>query len=381
MTSHRSCASERRIVLHLGMLKTGSTSIQDVWNGYKDDQIEYADLGLPNHSLVLQSAFLEGKAADRVFRNQTPEKRVQQHSRALQKVGDALDRTERSVIFSGEGISNNFDKAACQRCMDFLQTRASRIDALLYVRAPESYVRSVFQERLKKGLARFEIGTMVPAYRNKATHWAEVLGADPTYVLFDRSVLLDGDVVADFGARLGLDPAWAKARAHLQNRNTSLSAEATAALYLLRHQRGAPAAHKEGRMDQKRLIQVLGGYGTRRYDFSRDLMEAALAERADEIAWMEERLGRPFPEETVKDPVIFASEREILKYGEAQAVPLREHLRERGIIGAKVNGSTIDVLEAVLNRTMGFSKIRREFELHKGRLGLALGRLGKQFVR
>lgn len=380
MSPSQGRAEGRRVLLHLGMPKTGSTSIQEVWNGYKDERIEYAPLGLPNHSLVLQRAFLEGKSADRVYRNSDDEERPGLREAAVRRLAEVLDGTPRSVILSGESLFR-FETDAARRCVDFLRAHVGPVDALLYVRAPESFARSVFQERLKKGEASFNLRNVVPAYRAHALAWAEALGAEPTYVLFDRSALHGGDAVLDFGRRAGLDLGWAEARAHLQNRNASLSAEAMAALYLLRHRKGAPPAHEDERIRQRRLIEVLGGFGARRFDLGRDLIEGALARRAEEIAWIEGRLGRPFPKEPVKDPVVFSSEREILDYGEAQAAALREHLRAKGIVGANVAGSTIDLLEAVRGQVIGLSDVRREVGKKQRSLGqvmkVVLGQFGR----
>ena len=370
----------RRVVLHLGMHKTGSTSIQGVWNGYKDDRIEYASLGLPNHSLVLQRAFLEGRAADRVHRNADDRKRAEQHKAALRRLTEVVEGTPRSVILSGESLFR-FDEGACRRCVAFLKGHVGRIDSLLYVRAPESFARSVFQERLKKGEASFDLSGIVPAYQARSMIWAEALGAEPTYVMFDRASLHEGDVVADFGMRVGLDPAYARARQKFQNRNTSLSAEAMAALYVLRHERGAPATHEDERIRQRRLVEVLQGYGQRRFDFGREAIGPALEKRAGEIAWIEGRLGRPFPKEPVKDPVVFSSEREILDYGRAQAAPLREHLRDKGIVGARVDGSVVDLLEAVRGQVIGLSDVRREVGKRQRTLGQVMKVVLGQFSR
>ena len=363
------------------MPKTGSTSIQGVWDGYKDDRIEYAALGLPNHSMVLMRAFLEGKAADRVYRNSEESQRPQQHRAALKKLTEVLEGTPRSVILSGESLFR-FEPDACQRCVAFLKRHVERIDALVYVRAPEGFARSVFQERLKKGEASFDLSNLVPAYRTRLQTWAEALGADPTYVMFDRATLHEGDVVADFGRRAGLDPAYAGARQQFQNRNTSLSAEAMAALYVLRHRRGVPAAHEDERIRQRRLIEVLGGFGQRRFDFGREVIEPVLARRAEDIAWTEGRFGRSFPRETVKDPVVFSSEREILAYGEAQAPALRDHLLAQGIVGAPAEGATVvELLDAVRDRAIGLSDLRREVGKRQRTLGQVLKAVVGQFAR
>jgi hypothetical protein len=373
-------SGDRRVLLHLGMHKTGSTSIQAVWNGYKDERIEYAPLGLPNHSLVLQRAVLEGKAADRVYKNSDAVKRPRQQEAAVQRLEAVLGGTSRSLILSAESLFR-FDAEACHRCVALLRRHVDRIDPLLYIRAPESFARSVFQERLKKGEASFELRHIIPAYKARSLNWAEALGREPSYVMFDRATLHEGDVVMDFGTRAGLDLGWARSRAHLQNRNTSLSAEAMAALYVLRHRLGAPPSHEEERVRQRRLIEVLGGFGTRRYDFGRNLMQAALDERAEDIAWIEGRLGRSFPSETVKDPVVFGSEREILEYGEAQAGALREHLRAEGIIGGKVGGSVVDLLQAVRGQVIGLKDVKREVGKRQRTLGQVLKIVMGQFSR
>jgi hypothetical protein len=291
-----------------------------------------------------------------------------------------LTGTERSVILSAESLFR-FEGEACRRTVAHLRRHVGRIDALLYIRAPESFARSVFQERLKKGEASFDLRHIIPAYKARALNWAEALGAEPTYVMFDRASLHEGDVVMDFGMRAGLDLGWARSRAHLQNRNTSVSAEAMAALYVLRHRLGAPPSHEEERVRQRRLVEVLGGFGTRRYDFGRDLMGAALAERAEDIAWIEGRLGRAFPAEAVKDPVVFGSEREILEFGEAQAPALRDHLRATGEVGAKVGESVVDLLQAVRGQVIGLRDMKREVGKRQRTLGQVLRIVMGQFSR
>ena len=48
----------KRCIIHIGMHKTGSTSIQRSLQGYRDDRFQYARLGkTANHSLAMYSLF------------------------------------------------------------------------------------------------------------------------------------------------------------------------------------------------------------------------------------------------------------------------------------------------------------------------------------
>ncbi|EYD71537.1 hypothetical protein Rumeso_04938 [Rubellimicrobium mesophilum DSM 19309] len=340
----------RRVVLHLGMHKTGTSSIQAALQGYRDERIEYADLGPANHSLPLQRAFQDRKAA----RGGKLPIRPDQREAARKALEAAIGGSRRSLILSAEGLSH-FDRASVQGVVEFLRPHFDRIETILYVRPPESYARSAFQERTKFSAASFDVARLVPPYRDRVERWAETLGEEPTYVLYDRATLHEGDVVADFAWRLDLDPAWleARARTHPQNRNASLSAEATAALYLLRRRRGGPpAAHEKERAREKRMIGLLQGFGQRRFDFGREVMDAALAGRAEDIAWIEGRLGRSFPREVLKDPVIFGSEGDVLDYGEAQAPALAAHLEAKGLLRSGAGLSTVELLEALARQPL-----------------------------
>ena len=48
-----------KLFLHIGMHKTGSSSIQFSLNGFENESIRYAKLGFENHSVPIYTAFSE----------------------------------------------------------------------------------------------------------------------------------------------------------------------------------------------------------------------------------------------------------------------------------------------------------------------------------
>jgi hypothetical protein len=329
------------------MSKTGSSSIQKVLQGYGDDRIAYADLGLPNHSVPLMRAFTDSRNP-RLFKSADPELWEAERAAARELLRAAVEAGPRSLILSGEDMWAFFPAEACRRCADFLRARFARVEALVYLRSPQSYARSAFQERLKKAAEPFNPAALVPPYRERGERWAQALGGHPTYLLYHRARLAGGDVVVDFAGRLGLDPAWVAAR-NLRF-NETLSAEATAVLYLIRRRHGAPMRGGAERRANRALIHALLGFGTRRFAIAPEVLAPHIAARAADIAWAEERLGACFPAEAAGDAVVFASEDDILALAAAQAAPLAEHLRRLRLIEGGRGATVEQVTDALLQR-------------------------------
>ncbi len=339
--------SDRTAILHLGMHKTGSTAIQWAFANYADERIEYLDLGSqPNHSHVLSQAF-DAHARPRSFDSPDSQGRRQERRDARRMIEDALHATSRSVLLSGEHLWSFRDGDSHRKCARFLRRHVGRIEALAYIRSPVSFAQSAFQERVRRKLGAFSLRTLLPRYREPAERWTEALdGAEPTFALFHPSALRDGDVVHDIAGRLGLDIA--RARRDRRHANTSLSAEATAVLFLLRRTQGAAPYRGSGQRVNAQVVGLLRGFGSSRFAFAPEATAPILVERAVDIAWMEKRLGQPFPPDSPPEhAVIFGSEEDILAYARRLGPGLADFLASKGVPVAAADRSTEALLGAL----------------------------------
>lgn len=232
--------------------------------------------------------------------------------------------------------------------MEFVGKRVDRIDALVYLRAPADYAASAFQQRVQKSLARFVPAELVPPYRERAERWAATLGREPQYVPFDRAAFRDGDLLVDFADRLGLDRDWL--RRHARRTNESLSAEATAVLFALRRADGQAARFGPGARINGRLVGELRSFGARRFAIDPAAIEPVLAARREEMAWVEERMGRPFPPPRRDGAVLFASDADVLALAAAQERDLARHLARGAFAGPPEGEGVLGLLRGLRAR-------------------------------
>ena len=96
-------------IIHVGMHKTGTTSIQQSLNGYSDDEFYYARLGQgANHSLPMFSLFSPAPEEYRIHRaNGIRGKRLKDHIDLLRLdlERSITEANGRSMIISGEAIA------------------------------------------------------------------------------------------------------------------------------------------------------------------------------------------------------------------------------------------------------------------------------------
>lgn len=312
-----------RIVIHAGMHKTGSSSIQDYMGAHTDEEIVYARWASSNHCglfiLLFQDPELIAnyhgfKARGAAFLATLPELRA----RWLQSITEDLERSrDKTFVFSAEDISSPQFRLACQNMFDFFSGWSDDITVIGYVRDPLSFAVSAFQQHLKdRTVKSFDPDTLWPRYRQRFEHLDEIFGRDRTTLrIYDRDYLRGGDVVTDFAALLGTD--CSPERNH--EANQSLSAEATALLFLQRslgdgYVAGFPAAQ----LGNSVFIETLRQIGTRRFTFSPQIWGEVKARNQEDLAWMEERLGQALPERRPADAFVVSRAQDLLDLAVAQ---------------------------------------------------------------
>lgn len=294
-SGQRDSASESRCIVHIGMHKTGSTSIQLSLHGLDDDRFLYARLaGTPNHSLPIYSAFADTPERHHLHRaNGRDRAAIQRYN---DRVYRDLDRSARAargrtVIISGEDIGS-LQKRELLKLRDHLEPRFGKLTIAGYVRPPASFLASSFQQRVKSGaLDFFDLKRMYRNYRAAFEKFDLVFGRERVLLWkFAPETFTDQDVVGDFVRRFGIPLR----QAHQSRVNESLSAQAVIAFYIY---------NKFGKRAGTSLMRSAGGPALARllegpkFRLSPDCVRPVLEHNRDDIAWMEERLGQSLREE------------------------------------------------------------------------------------
>jgi hypothetical protein len=311
----------RRAILHIGMHKTGTTSIQSALAGYDDGSVFYGRFRNPNHSRPFQILFTPEDCLPRTLTGAAPNscdlKRLRHHHR--QTLIADLQREDRdTVLFSGEGISF-LNPAAKQAAMAVLRRHVAAVEVIAYVRDPWSYARSALQQRIKN-MHPGVPDSVAPEYRRRLEQFAGL--ADRTEVVaYQRTGLAGGSVVLDLAARLGLDPARIADRTD----NPPLSFAALRLLHLL--DRHGKAADHGGQRGRQRLISILSCL----YPATAEAERAFGTDLADcsDCAFLRDRFGIEFA--AARPPAVHAPTAQLIRdISDIDPHPLEAYLDGQG---------------------------------------------------
>lgn len=221
----------KEIILHVGMHKTGSSSIQNALNGYDDGVTRYADLGYVNHSIPFYTAFSGDHHNYHIWKSaglsvSGIEKKKIECLEAIEKSLDDLCRER--IIFSGEDISLIPEKGVVDIANVFKKSCA-KISVIGYFRDPSSFVESNWQENIKHGINNLNLRG--PSYRARFEKFIRLFGAENVCLrYFKNGQFVGGDAVSDFCAVASLD---LQKLAPQKFANESLSTEAVKCIYIL----------------------------------------------------------------------------------------------------------------------------------------------------
>lgn len=287
-----------RCIIHIGMHKTGSTSIQNSLRGFSDDRFLYARLGAdPNHSLAMYSFFAESPERHHQHKAGGRDRSAVQDYGA--KVRIDLERSisaahGRTLLVSGEDISvlpqNDLDKLR--------RYFREHFDELLicgYVRPPAGYISSEFQQRIKGGLSvRVSPDQEYRSYEKTFRKFDEIFGRENVQLWkFEPKSFPGGCVVQDFCARL--DISFPVERVISENK--SLSRQAASLLYAYCKFSKRLGFRSMLGAESQRLVAMLGDIQHDKFRFSPAIVRPVLEANRADIQWMEERLGQSLHEE------------------------------------------------------------------------------------
>jgi len=317
-----------RCILHIGMPKTGSSSIQETLDKENEiEECEYLKIGpSSNHSTIIYSLFSKRPELHHAHRAEhrtkgQVEEFVRYHKEQLRVTLTSI--RSKQYIISGEDILF-LDEDELSALRSYLLQFSSEIFVIAYVRPPLSFMQSAFQQNIKEGDLRFGIAGYYPQYRNRFEKFDRVFGRDNVLLIkFHPDSLLAGDVVVDFCHRIGISIK----NKNIPRVNESISLEVIALLYVF-YKFGRDVGYVDSWKNYK-LSQDVLKFGTRKFQYSKLLAEQVRTQIAEDIQWMEARIGCSLAETIPDSDDGISSEEDLIEIAYANRDKLSEIISQK----------------------------------------------------
>lgn len=323
-----------RFVIHAGMPKTGSSSIQATFFGFQTERVSYCPFEIPNLGQLFELLTSETPESVRAFRKRgVSSARVAQDARdAARAFRDFLSGRSGTVLFSAERIGNlssvsRLHRAQIAKFRDMVRSCGFEPEVVIYIRAPHSFLESSFQQRVKSvGHADFDLAALWPGYRTRIEILDDCFGRSAVHVVpFAPWNFPGNDIVNDFVARVGIDLEGHS----IARRNESLSAEAVALIYLQNCFGNSFLAPSEATPQKNiRWIRMLDTLQGSKLRFSDALLAPVIAANHADLEWIEQRMGCRLEDRRSSSGLEISSERELIRLGLAQLDKVELLLRQ-----------------------------------------------------
>jgi hypothetical protein len=295
-------ASEKRVWLHVGMHKTGTTSLQSSLGAVRNHP-QWRMLkvgGRSNMGKALCAMFAAKPSKHSAFRKlgKTDEEISVEGGLLRERLRKAVASCSvPEIIISAEALTSTIDAAGLAALRDLLLQHCREIRVIGYVRPPVGFKTSIFQEAVKHGKGKFNVAEAKVHYRRRFRKFDDVFGRDKVLLRkFDTSTFPGGCIVADFFEQTGLSPLPPDA---VVRTNESLSREACGMLYAYRKFGPGYGVGDTVIRENNEMIAPMFGIAGERLRFSGKLMLPHLTAELKDIRWIERRIGASLHEKSV----------------------------------------------------------------------------------
>lgn len=304
----------KRLWIHIGMHKTGTTSVQSnlAKTAAPDGWRILTVGGRPNMGMALYAMFASEPHKFHLFvKKGLTEEEVAAKRKHLRARLRRLIRksTEETLVISGEAACL-IDEAGVAAMRDFLAPLFDEIRVIGYVRPPAGYKTSIFQQHLKYGACPLDFSAIKVSYRKKFRKFDKVFGRENVLLCkFDPATFADGCIVADFCARIGIRPPPPESILRV---NEGMTREACGILYAWRKFGPGVARGKDYIRENNRIVAPLLALSGSKFRVSRELLDAGEDPKASKIHWIEQRLGESLDEKLGSQDGVVTSEADLL---------------------------------------------------------------------
>lgn len=339
-------SSGKRAIVHAGIPKTGTTTIQSACFEARQTLHLKGDVLYPGKwpvdQLHLQPAFMsDTRAYAERFRGHSDVNRLRRESDKLLAAFEAEIRKSRAttVLLSCEGFYN-LDRAALARLRDWLFSMVDEVEVFFVTREPVSLATSVVQQVVKLGEVLDDVYARYPrpSFRTNLGGAIEIFGRDAIKVLTLESMARHHEgIVGAFLDHVGVTSETAR-NAVLQaeeRHNVSLTNEAVQILSSLNRQlpllSNGRSNPQRAIAEEERFLRQLNGA---KYRLPREVAERVFSMSRDEVAWLEETFG--ISEYDVFDETSCSSEPPLdPEFVDSLALTLSDLIKSQGAVSSK----------------------------------------------
>lgn len=293
----------KRLILHAGLPKTATTSVQNAIFSRRDILLSEAGYLYPgaeaNHTNALCTAFLDdprqhiaNKVAGRTDLGQLAEM-----ARSIRDAfaAEICEKQPETILFSAEGMSN-LSNRELEKFRDWALDYAEQIDVLYVVRNPLRYSASVIQQHLKGGDVLEDMYEDPPLanFKGRISNAIAAFGRERISIRPFEDMIAHADGVAGYfldSVGVSSGPAYEAIVEAQVVENESLSHEAALTLSSLNRLR---PAFTNGQRSQRRTFNELGLIESIRgvKFYLPDEVRSKIAERSQvDVDWLKENFG------------------------------------------------------------------------------------------
>jgi len=278
-----------KLILHIGMNKTGSTAIQSSLAAASGAGYVYPRLGEPPYKPHHEDGFDQTFSSERFQRSLlgTDLLRIRDIAAVskdrIRKA--AAEAGDNPVILSSEGAYRYLTVDDVKALHQFVQPLFDEIHLVAYVREPFGFISAGFHNWIKgHGLATFSLEYQ--PYR-RFEKFDQVFGRDSVHLWkYDRSRFPNGDIVAHFCASVGIPPVESEAV------NVTLCRPAVSAIYRLNRLAAEAGGDLPGlRSARKGIIRGFPHGDWPKFRLSPQVIMPVIDRHAADLEWIEERIG------------------------------------------------------------------------------------------
>ncbi len=315
-----------KAIVHIGMHKTGTSSIQASFAKTPPVGFAYYTMVGPNLNMWARTMF-EEDAVRRSLNAQTKQLSDEQLAEQCQQEIDKTDAFLKScdqdaVILSAERFTYMSDEAVA-RFADWLKSRFDSIEVYAYVRDPMGFCRSSLQQRIKAISPDLATRIDFPNYRNRFEKFETHFGKDNIhYRLFRRDRLKEHNVVPDFADWIGSSYG----NEDIVSENEGMSIEAMSFLIMLNQGNRRAFQTMRGAPTVSQLVSDVMAFEGNKWHYSVEKQNEILAEIGGDCDWMDARLPEPLSRTDSTSGLSVGSIEDFVKIGTESFDAVRDHL-------------------------------------------------------
>ncbi|WP_077329089.1 hypothetical protein [Virgibacillus siamensis] len=313
----------KEVILHVGLHKTGTTSIQEtMFNKTNNDAllkegVLYPRCWVPNHSVPLYSAFCEKPETyhANIIRGLSKEEIEQTNRNNLDKLKALLEETDaKKLVLSGEDLSMLFKSniESFKQYLEGIGLTQAKFRVITYTRNPVKWAISMIQQRMKAGQKYENIfdnlisGILPRLFVDRIGNFVEVFGKEAVEVFpFEDAVKHEFGPVGHFLVEIGIDK-------HTINGIKKISTNPSMSMFtgnLLAHINEEVPIIKGGKMNEKRyekdyfpLYEIKG----EKYDITVNEKQIIKAVTKIDNDWLNDNFNISYQNEEIVDGHNFA---------------------------------------------------------------------------